>query len=76
MESVDSLLEFLVLLTREAEKGATLLPMRCPMPELDEISLMGWSAESAQQPADLQSSLDSLSFEEEMGVEAAEWMTE
>ena len=76
MESVDSLLEFLVLLTREAERGAPLLPIRSPMPELDEISLMGWSAESAQQPEDVLSSLDSLSFEEEMGMSVPEWMTE
>ena len=76
MESVDSLLEFLVMLTREAEKGAPLLPIRYPMPELDEISLMGWSVESARQQSDLQSSLDSLSFEEEMGMGAEEWTIE
>ena len=75
MESVDSLLEFSILLAREAEKGAPLLPVRFRMPELDEISLTGWSEESARPPSDSQDSLDSLSFEEEAGEDVDAWIS-
>ena len=36
---VEELLDYLVGLTREAAKGAPLIPVRLPLPEIDEISL-------------------------------------
>ena len=76
MESVDSLLNFLVLLTREAEKGAPLLPIKYPMPEIDEISLAEWPDDASYSPSAPQSSLDSLSFEGAERGSATGWTSE
>ena len=76
IESVDSLLSFLILLTREAEKGAPLLPVRHPMPEIDEISLAEWPDDASYSPSAPQSSLDSLSFEGAERGSATGWTSE
>ena len=76
MESVDSLLNFLVLLTREAEQGAPLLPIKYPMPEIDEISLTEWTEGPQDELTPSQGSLDSLSFEENVLGSVTGWMSE
>ena len=76
MESVGSLLDFSVLLTRGAEKGAPLLPIKYPMPEIDEISLAAWSEDADHSPAASRGSLDSLSFEDEERGSVTGWTSE
>ena len=55
-------MDFLIELTREAANGAPVLPVRYPMPEIDEISLTaeGSVADPVPSAAEL---LGSLSFE-------------
>ena len=55
-------LDFLVLLTREAPTGAPVLPVRPPLPDIDEISLTAEDIEEMQIRSE-EESLHSLSFD-------------
>ena len=56
-------MDYLIALVREAARGAPLVPIRFPLPEVDEISLTAGSGGSVGEQSLSDASLDSLSFE-------------
>ena len=75
-ETADSLLGHLILLTNEAMKGALMLPVRSPMPEIDEISLTAMTDGESNPALSPRSSLDHLSFEVSGEEDSDGWLNE